>query len=86
MKKNKIAVFIDEGNVWSSYKSLGKLLNYNNFQDFFQKRFNGKVFKIFFYKAYPQDKTRDYSLDPQHKFMTFLKKVLVFGYGKRLSK
>ena len=85
MLKNltEIAIFIDDGNMWSVYKSMGKLIDYSKLEDFFAKKFNGKVTKVFFYKAYPKNKTRKYSLDPQHKFMTYLNKELSFVVRKK---
>jgi len=79
----KIAIFIDEGNVWSSYKSMGKLLDYNKFKKYFEKKFSGKLYRIFFYTAYPKDNTRKYNLDKRHKFFTYLKKELGFAIRKK---
>jgi uncharacterized LabA/DUF88 family protein len=79
-KKPKIAVFIDDGNMWSSFKSIGKLLDYSRLKKFLATKFNGTIEdkKIFFYKACPKQETREYSLEPQQKFITFLKKRLNF--------
>jgi uncharacterized LabA/DUF88 family protein len=82
-KNNKIAIFIDEENVWSSYKSIGKFFKYSAFKRFFEKKFSGNVYKIFFYKAYPKNDTRSYDLNSQHKFMTYLKKGLGFYIKKK---
>lgn len=59
---------------------MGKLLDYSKLKDFLCKKFGGTIDdeKIFFYKACPKDSTREYSLDPQQKFMTFLRRGLSF--------
>jgi uncharacterized LabA/DUF88 family protein len=76
--KPKIAIFIDDGNMWSSYKSLGCLLDYAKLKKYFESKLDGKINNVYFYKAYPKNGTRNYSLDPQHKFRIFLKKGLGF--------
>lgn len=79
-RKSQIAVFIDDGNVWSSYKSLGKMLDYTKLKSFLEEKFDGVISEgnVFFYKAYPKAGTREYSLEPQQKFMTFLRRGLGF--------
>lgn len=79
-------MFIDDGNMWSSYKSMGNVLEYSKLKKFLEKKFKGTISpeKVFFYKAYPDEDTREYSIDPQQKFMTFLKRGL--GFTTRTKK
>lgn len=80
----KIAVFVDAGNLWSSYKKLGKLIDPTKLEAFFAAQFQGTVFKIFYYVAYPAEGTRaKEDLDRHHKFLTFLKKGLGFIVVKK---
>ncbi|MFA4815429.1 MAG: NYN domain-containing protein [Candidatus Gracilibacteria bacterium] len=82
--KPKIAVFVDAGNLWSSYKKLGKTIDHRKLKDFFSAQFAGDVFKIFYYVAYPAEGTRPKAeLDRHHKFLTFLKKGLGFEIVKK---
>lgn len=84
MDNKKIAVFIDAGNMWSSYKELGRLLNFKKISDFFSGKFGGRMFKMFYYEAYPKSGTRDKrDIDNLHKFFTFLKKGLGFSVVKK---
>lgn len=76
-KRKRIAVFIDAGNLWSSYKEMGRVLDFNKFEKFFTDKFEGEIFKIFYYVAFPGDGTRPKDeIDNQHKFFTYLKKGL----------
>lgn len=77
-KKPKIAVFVDQGNLWSSFKEMGWLIEPKNIKPFLEEYFEARVMKIFFYVAYPKEGTRNYDLTPFHKFITFLKKGLGF--------
>lgn len=79
----RITAFIDDGNMWSVYKSIGKLIDYAKIKTFFTKKFNGTVTEIFFYKAYPKNNTRNYDLTPKHRFFTFLQKGLGFCVRKK---
>lgn len=80
----KIAVFIDSGNLWSSYKQMGKVLDFSKLNVFFSEKFNGEIFKIFFYEAYPKEGTRNKNaIEKKHKFFTFLKKKLDFIVVKK---
>jgi uncharacterized LabA/DUF88 family protein len=84
LDKIKIAVFIDAGNLWNSYKKLGKTIDHKKLKEFFSAQFNGEIFKIFYYIAYPAIGTRPKeNLDKHHKFLTFLKKGLDFEVVKK---
>lgn len=52
----------------------------------YQEKFNGSSIEIYYYTAYPANRTRDYSLDGKHKFFTYLKKGLGFIVRKKLEK
>ena len=76
-KVKRIAIFIDAGNLWSSYKELGKVLDFNKFSKFFPTQFDGELFKIFYYVAYPKEGQREKEkIDSLYKFFTYLKKGL----------
>ncbi|MBU1017569.1 NYN domain-containing protein [Patescibacteria group bacterium] len=83
-KPPKIAVFVDAGNLWSSYKILGKVLDFNKLKQFFADKFFGDIFKIFYYVAYPREGTRSQNkVDKVHKFLTWLKKGLGYDVIKK---
>lgn len=84
MESQKIAIFIDSGNLWSSYKELGKLVNFNRLSGFISKKFGASVSKVFYYVAHPKEGTRPkLDIDKLHKFLTFLKKGLGFEVVKK---
>lgn len=83
MKPN-IAIFIDSGNLWNAYKSIRKLLDFSKFRSFFSNKFDGNIFEIFYYVAFPQEGTRNKDdIDRLHKFFTYLKKRLNFRIIKK---
>lgn len=87
MKNNKdkkvVYIFIDASNVWSAVKSVKKFLEYKKLKEYFSKKFNTDEIKIFYYDAYPENGTREYSLEGKHKFYTYLKKGLDFIVRKK---
>jgi uncharacterized LabA/DUF88 family protein len=66
-----------------------KMLDYSklkkNITKIISERINQKaeVKEIFYYEAYPENDTREYSTDGKHKFMTYLKKGLDFQVRKK---
>ncbi|MDO8518208.1 MAG: NYN domain-containing protein [bacterium] len=83
MDKNIIYVFIDASNLWAAQKAKGKLFDYTKLTQYIKKKFNGNSIQIFYYTAYPAQRTRAYSMDARHKFFTFLKKGLGFIVRKK---
>lgn len=83
-RKVKIAVFIDAGNLWEVYKKIRKMISLDKFSLFFEQKFSGDIFKIFYYVAYPEDGSRSQDkIDKIHKFLTYLKKGLKFQVVKK---
>src|SRR3989339_1961013 len=83
VEQNVIYVFIDAANLWQAQKAKGRFLDYEKIIMHIKKRFAGTDMKVFYFKAYPADGTRKYSLDGKHKFFTFLKKGLGFEVRKK---
>lgn len=81
--KKVVYVFIDASNVWSAVKSKKQFIEYNKLEKYFSKKFNSDDVKLFYYDAYPENGTRDYSLEGKHKFYTYLKKGLGFVVRKK---
>ncbi len=82
--KPRIAVFIDAGNLWGSYKVIGKTIDFSKLAPFLVNKFNGKLFKVFYYVAYPKKGTRPKDdIGGLHNFFTFLKKGLGYQIEKK---
>jgi len=81
--KNRIFVFVDAANVWSSQKRLGKLIDHQKISKFLAEKFGGEIGEVFYYESFPRDETRRYETDGKHKFFTFLKKGLGFIVRKK---
>lgn len=83
-KISKIAVFIDASNLWSSYKSMGKMLELNKLNSFFSEKFDAEIFRIFYYVAYPKEGTREKEkINRLHNFFVYLEKNLKFTVIKK---
>lgn len=82
-KNKKMYVFIDAANMWSVVQSVKKMIDYSLLKKYFQNKFKPTELKIFYYEAYPKEGTRDYSIDPKHKYFTYLKKGLNFTVRKK---
>ena len=79
----KIALFIDQANLWGSYKRVGSLIDFKLLLEYLEKTFDGKVIVKNIYFAYPWDWTRDYDVKWIHRFWVFLKKELWFRVVKK---
>ena len=82
-KGKNIYVFIDAANMWSVVQSVKKVINYEFLKKFLKAEISPKKLKVFYYEDYPQEGTRECSLDPKHKYFTFLKKGLGFTVRKK---
>ncbi|MBU1910790.1 NYN domain-containing protein [Patescibacteria group bacterium] len=84
MTNGKVAIFIDAGNLWSSYIEMGKVLDFQKLNSFVESRFDAEMFKTFYYVAHPKEGTREKDdIDRLHKFCTFLKKGLDYIVVKK---
>lgn len=84
IKTPRIAVFIDAANLWSSYKSMEKMLDLRKLATFLAKKFDAEIFRIFYYVAYPKEGTRDDdTIKRLHNFFVFLEKGLKFMVVKK---
>ena len=81
--ENIIYVFIDASNLWQAQKAKGRLFDFEKLIKYLRVEFNATGLKAFYYTAYPADGTRNYDLNPRHKFYTFLKKGLGFEVRKK---
>lgn len=81
--EKSLYVFIDASNVWSVVKSAKRFIDYNDLKKYFFEKYQTKNIKFFYYDAYPEKGTRDYSVEGKHKFYTYLKKGLGFVVRKK---
>ena len=58
-------------------------MDFEKITKYIKEKFNGTTIKVLYYTAYPAEGTRNYSLDPKHRFFTFLKKGLGFAVIKK---
>ena len=85
-KDKKVYVFIDASNLWEAQKSKGEMFDYEKLKKYLRDYFDAKELKVFYYTAFPEEGTRDYSLNNKHKFFTYLKRNLKFVVRKKKLK
>ena len=69
--------------MWSVSKSLGQFLAYEALKQFFEKKFHGTLWRIFFYQAFPENRGDGKSYESTHAFFTYLKKNVGFHIRKK---
>jgi uncharacterized LabA/DUF88 family protein len=80
---SRVYVFIDASNLWEAQKAKGKTFDYFKLKEYLRRNFNVSELKIFYYTAYPEKGTRDYSIEGKQKFFVFLKKGAGFEVVKK---
>lgn len=86
-KRLFVYVFIDASNIWQAQKAKGKMFDYEKLKAFLKDKFEASEIEMFYYTAYPAQKTREYDLQGKHNFLTFLRKGLGFTVrGKKLKR
>lgn len=84
--ENSVYVFIDASNLWQAQKAKGRLFDFEKLKKYLKDKYQATELKVYYYTAYPANGTRDYDLNPKHKFFTFLKKGLGFEVRKKALK
>ena len=79
----RLAVFIDQANMWSTYKTAGKNIDMESLLSFLSDKYAWDIVLKVIYLAYPETDTRSYNVDGIHKYATFLKKWLGFLVRKK---
>lgn len=79
----RLALFIDQANMWSTYKSAGKNIDMTLLLSYLSETYKWEIVLKAIYLAYPETDTRDYNVDGIHKYATFLKKWLDFLVRKK---
>ncbi len=78
-----VYVFIDASNLWAVQKAKGQLFDLAKLRNFLQNKHHTKNLRIYYYDAYPDQKTREYSIDGKFKFYVYLTKALKFVVRKK---
>jgi uncharacterized LabA/DUF88 family protein len=79
----RVCAFIDASNLWEAQKTKGQLLDFVKLKTYLKSHFKTKSVKVYYYTAYPEEGTRDYSTSPMHGFYTFLSKGPKFIVRKK---
>jgi uncharacterized LabA/DUF88 family protein len=79
----RVYVFIDASNLWAVQKAKGQLFDLEKLKDHLKTQHQADTIKIYYYDAYPEQKTRDYSVDGKFRFYVYLEKALKFIVRKK---
>ena len=82
-KSKKVNVYIDAANMWSVYKSVKKVIDFEKFKKYIEKVYGQNKYAFYYYEAYPQEGARRHSVKPKHNFHVFLRKALGFSVKKK---
>lgn len=81
--QERVYVFIDASNLWAVQKAKGQLFDLAKLKAFLKTEHGAAELKVYYYDAYPEQKTRDYSVDGKFKFYVYLEKALGFVVRKK---
>lgn len=79
----RVFVFIDASNLWAVQKAKGKFFDLAKLKKYLQNAHTATEIRVYYYDAYPDQKTREYSVDGKHKFYVYLEKALKFVVRKK---
>lgn len=79
----RVFVFIDASNLWAVQKSKGRMFDLAKLKSFLKTERSADTIKVYYYDAYPEQKTREYSVDGKFKFYVYLEKALKFVVRKK---
>lgn len=78
-----VYVFIDASNLWAAQKAKGRLFDLEKLKDYLKNKHDANQIRVYYYDAYPDQKTREYSVAGKFKFYVYLEKALKFVVRKK---
>lgn len=81
-----VYVFIDASNLWAVQKTKGTLFDLAKLKQYLRDKHKATAIRVYYYDAYPEQTTREYSVDGKFKFYTYLEKALDFVVRKKALK
>ncbi len=79
----RVHVFIDASNLWQAQKTKGVLLDMKKLKNYLKVKYHASVLEIYYYDAYPEVGTREYSVSNKHSFYTALQKRMGYIVRKK---
>ena len=79
----RVYVFIDASNLWAVQKAKGQLFDLAKLKAYLKSTHRASEIKVYYYDAYPDQKTREYSVEGKFKFYVYLEKALKFVVRKK---
>lgn len=80
---SRVYVFIDASNLWAVQKAKGQLFDLAKLKDYLKDKHKASDIRVYYYDAYPDQKTREYSVEGKFKFYVYLEKALKFIVRKK---
>lgn len=84
--QKRVYVFIDASNLWAVQKAKGKLFDLAKLKSFLKQTHAATDIRVYYYDAYPDQSTREYSIDGKFRFYVYLEKALKFIVRKKALK
>lgn len=78
-----VYVFIDASNLWAVQKAKGKMFDLAKLKAYLKTQHRVSDVSVYYYDAYPEQKTREYSVEGKFKFYVYLEKALTFIVRKK---
>jgi uncharacterized LabA/DUF88 family protein len=79
----RVYVFIDASNLWAVQKAKGKLFDLAKLKQYLTTKHSADELKVYYYDAFPEQKTREYSVEGKFRFYVYLEKALKFVVRKK---
>jgi uncharacterized LabA/DUF88 family protein len=80
---SRVYVFIDASNLWAVQKAKGQLFDLAKLKEYLRNKHKADEIRVYYYDAYPEQKTREYSVEGKFKFYVYLEKALKFIVRKK---
>lgn len=78
-----VFVFIDASNLWAVQKTKGKFFDLAKLKNYLKSQHKASEIRVYYYDAYPDQSTRDYSIEGKFRFYVYLSKALKFVVRKK---
>ncbi len=78
-----VYVFVDASNLWAAQKAKGKLLDLSKLKRYLKIKHQASRIRVYYYDAYPDQSTREYSVEGKFRFYVYLDKALKFVVRKK---
>lgn len=80
---HRVHVFVDASNLWATQKAKGQFFDLAKLKAYLKAKHSADQIKVYYYDAYPEQGTREYSIEGKFRFYVYLEKALGFVVRKK---